>query len=98
MRLIDADNLKQRAQKVATEAWKMNLTARVEIILNQFIDWIDEADTVEPEPKTGKWKVYEVANVDGEPPIAWQCPNCEEVVETLWKYCPECGLEMEGQE
>ena len=51
MRLIDADNLKQRAQKVATEAWKMNLTARVETILNQFIDWIDEADTVEQEQR-----------------------------------------------
>lgn len=47
MRLIDADALKRRAQKIATESWKMRLTANVETVLNQFIDWIDQADTVE---------------------------------------------------
>lgn len=51
MRLIDADALKRRAQKVATESWKMRLTANVETVLNQFIDWIDQADTEEPEPQ-----------------------------------------------
>lgn len=45
--MIDADALKRRAQKVATEAWKMRLTANVETVLHQFIDWIDQADTVE---------------------------------------------------
>lgn len=49
MRLINADKLKRKAQECATEAWKMNLTARIETVLNQFIDWIDEAPTVEPE-------------------------------------------------
>ena len=48
-RLIDADALKRRAQKVASEAWKMKVTARVETILNQFIDWIDDAATIELE-------------------------------------------------
>ncbi len=47
MRLIDADKLKRRAQRVATEAWKMKITASVETILNQFIDWINEAETVD---------------------------------------------------
>ena len=49
MRLIDADKLKRKAQKVGTEAWKMNLTAKVETTLNQFIDWIDEQPTIQPE-------------------------------------------------
>ena len=49
MRLIDADALKRRAQKVANESWKMRLTANVETVLNQFIDWIDQADTAEPQ-------------------------------------------------
>lgn len=48
-RLIDADALKRKAQKVATESWKMGLTARIETTLNQFIDWIDNAPTVQPE-------------------------------------------------
>ena len=47
MRLIDADALKRKAQKVATEAWKMKIKADVELTLNQFIDWINDAPTAE---------------------------------------------------
>ena len=50
MRTIDADALKRRAQKVATESWKMKIEAKVETVLNQFIDWIDEAPTIQAEP------------------------------------------------
>jgi len=49
MRLIDGDALKRRAQKVATEAWKMKIKAEVETVLNQFIDWINEAPTIQSE-------------------------------------------------
>ena len=49
MRAIDADALKRKAQKVATEAWKMKITGSVETVLNQFIDWIDVAPTIEPD-------------------------------------------------
>ena len=45
-RLIDADTLKRKAQKVAVESWKMQMTAKVETVLNQFIDWIEDAPTV----------------------------------------------------
>lgn len=51
MRAIDGDALKRKAQKVATEAWKMKLTAKIETTLNQFIDWIDAQPTVQPEPQ-----------------------------------------------
>jgi len=50
MRPVDGDALKRRAQKVATEAWKMKIKAEVETILNQFIDWINEAPTIQAEP------------------------------------------------
>lgn len=50
-RVIDADALKRKVQKEATESWKMKIKASVETILNQVIDWIDEAQTVEPEQK-----------------------------------------------
>lgn len=50
MRPIDGDALKRRAQKVSTEAWKMKIKAEVETILNQFIDWINEAPTIQSEP------------------------------------------------
>lgn len=44
--LIDRDTLKRKAQKVATEAWKMKISASVETTLNQFIDWLDGAPTI----------------------------------------------------
>ena len=45
-RLGDLDKLKRKAQKVATEAWKMKLTAKIETTINQFIDWLDNAETI----------------------------------------------------
>ena len=47
MRLIDADKLKRKVQRIATEAWKMKLTANIETTLNQFIDYVNEAPTIE---------------------------------------------------
>lgn len=46
-RLIDADKLKRRTQRVATQAWKMKIHSSVETVLNQFIDFINEAPTVD---------------------------------------------------
>lgn len=45
-RLGDLDKLKRKAQKVSTEAWKMKLTAKIETTINQFIDWLDNAETI----------------------------------------------------
>ena len=50
MRLIDADKLKRKCQKTATEAWKMKIKASIETTLNQFIDWIDQAEPVDAVP------------------------------------------------
>ena len=75
MRIIDADALKRKAQRVATESWKMRLTARIETTLNQFIDWIDNAPTVQPEP-------------DCALPEIIRCKNCKYlVVEEDGTYC-----------
>ena len=46
MRIIDADKLKRKVQRIATEAWKMKLTASIETTLNQFIDYLEEAPTI----------------------------------------------------
>lgn len=45
-RIIDADALRRKCAKVAAESWKMKMTAQVETVMNQFIDFIEEAPTV----------------------------------------------------
>lgn len=47
MRLVDADTLKRKAQKLSIEAWKINRVAKVTQILNQFIDWIEGMPTID---------------------------------------------------
>ena len=47
MRLIDANKLKRKVQRVATEAWMMKLTSSVETVLNQFLDYIEEAPSID---------------------------------------------------
>ena len=46
-----------------------------------------------PEPR-GKWIVHEVANTEEEQPIAWECSQCEEVVDCRYDFCPNCGTMM----
>lgn len=65
MRLIDADKLKRKCQKVATEAWKMKIKASAEVIMNQFIDFIDEADTVDAVPREIEQANKQAAYVKG---------------------------------
>ena len=107
MRTIDADVLKRKAQEVATEAWKMKLVAKVETTLNQFIDWINEAPTIEQE-ETGEWvKVHGYATPGGDP--VWACPKCgkgihvygvehgtygEDIADHQWVACPNCGMKL----
>lgn len=98
MRLIDGDKLKRKAQKCATEAWKMNVTARVETVINQAIDWIDAMPTIEPERKKGRW-------IFDEKDFLTKCSECgwqmiDDVMESPnivgFNYCPNCGAEMRG--
>lgn len=91
MRLIDADALKQKMQKVATEAWKMKLNAPIEKTFNQCIDYIDNTPTVEP--KQGWW-VYAGVDLDGT--WYYQCSEClGEVENKTYPHCPYCLARME---
>ena len=99
MRAIDGDRLKRKAQKVATEAWKMKTKATVEAILNEFIDWINEAPTIEPERKTGRWIHDGYAFKGG---IDWMhCSECGHKdswsAATRTPFCAWCGAKMEGE-
>ena len=86
MRLIDGDALKRKMQKVATEAWKMKLTASVETVMNQFIDYINEAPTIEP--KQGEW-IGDKCSICGNERAWYGCNP---------PYCPDCGAKMKGED
>lgn len=88
-RPIDADVLKRKAQKEATKSWKMKIVAKVETILNQFIDWIDNAPTIEPERKKGKWFWG-----DG----MYSCDQCHAAFYETSPFCPMCGADMRGEQ
>ena len=97
MRLIDADALRRRVQKVAMEAWKMNLTSKIETTLKQFIDFIDEAPSAEPERKIGKWICVKTETSSGMK-TQLKCSNCGASMFKLGqRFCSECGLKMEEQ-
>ena len=101
MRLIDADKLKRKCQKVATEAWKMKIKASIETTLNQFIDWIDQAEPVDAVPVVhGRWiRVYSRPGVFKY--LGWTCDQCgqrtgNEYAPQWYKFCPNCGAKMDG--
>lgn len=99
-RLIDADVLKRKMQRLATQAWKMKIKASVETVLNQFIDDIDHAPTVDAVPvRHGYWIRHENADiVDGYLVPNFECSECHSWKEDDSDYCPDCGTRMDGKD
>lgn len=66
----------------------------------QFIRGFPAADVVER--KTGRWCADYDGYSDGEPVYdMWWCSACGEYFDEwddrpTWKYCPNCGAKMEG--
>ena len=96
-RLIDADKLKRKCQKVASEAWKMKIKASIETTLNQFIDWIDQAEPVDAVPvRHGRW-IDETFKPWGLVHHPYKCDQCGDHSEAPSDYCPHCGALMDGK-
>ena len=55
------------------------------------IDYAVEA--LEQEPKTGHWN-----EIPKYKDIAWQCSKCEHFTTMKHNYCPNCGVDMRGEE
>lgn len=93
MRLIDADVLKEKVLE-----WMPNDPCGIEekefsfetdIVASLMME-IEDAPTIEPEPKTGEW-----INIDTKL-FRVQCSACREWSDVVGNYCPWCGAEMEG--
>lgn len=95
MRTIDADALKRKVQRLATEAWKMKIKASVETILNQFIDEIDHAPTVDAVSlRHGRW-IYHIDDLFPTESTQ-ECDQCHEEQPLTCddNFCPHCGAKM----
>lgn len=57
------------------------------VVAKEKIENLSPADVITND--RGHWLDYEL-DEDGNV-LAWICPNCDEVVDTKWKYCPMCG-------
>ena len=97
-KLIDADKLKRKAQKAATEAWKMKVNASVEVVLNQFIDWIDVQPPVDAAPvRHGRW--IPCNSKYGHDEKVYLCNQCNHNVGfKKMNFCPNCGARMDGDD
>lgn len=85
MRLIDAETLKEKLEKIAdmnNPKWSYDSMMIAKIMINI----LDEAPTVE-ERKNGHW-----IDIDLDTSICSVCKNPQEY-ET--RYCPECGAIMD---
>lgn len=97
-KLIDADKLKRKCQKTATEAWKMKIKASIETTLNQFIDWIDQAEPVDAVPVVhGRWMEIPEAEMFmcsecGEPGLSFDDVYIYDLKPA--NFCPNCGADM----
>ena len=50
MDLISREALRRKVQKVAVEAWKLKMTASVETVMNQFLDFLEQSPSVPAVP------------------------------------------------
>lgn len=99
MRLIDADALKAKLEKIAdmnNPKWSYDSMMIAKIM----IGILDEAPTVE-ERKEGHWlKKHNVSDTSEFTAIC--CSSCGYEVNFFWndwqnsKYCPNCGAIMDG--
>ena len=58
-------------------------------------------DAIEPERKTGTWqRKYSRPGVYAD--LCWHCSICggkfSDTYANMWKYCPDCGAKMEGEQ
>ena len=115
MRLIDADALMASLGITAVNcihcAWvsKPGWTCSRGSDFEDACCAIEDAPTIEPERKRGKWihgrEVSREMIGDAVTAIfyeGWECSECHALVEDgrepLWNYCPNCGADMRGEQ
>ena len=92
MRLIDADALRDRLQNLGYDDWNQGTTTTWAEAFSECADMVDEAPTIEPQRKKGRWIEYDNSHCE--------CPFCHEEWSYFdneveyFNYCPNCGADM----
>lgn len=78
---------------------KMDKTAKGEIgafyntIIRQDIECIEQLPSAE---RRGRW-IFDIDNKEWSWDKPYVCDQCGEWVEKVFKFCPNCGANMEGE-
>lgn len=92
MRLIDADALMDDINNSLNKMTKIGIAVDGDWLWAKLNDALDNAPTIEPERKKGKWAV--IRDADGF--ACGECSVCRmRQYEGNTDFCPNCGAEME---
>jgi len=101
MRLINADDLKEHAQKLLVGE-SINTYFGINLY-KMFEEIIDNTPTVEPERSQGEWQETDVLWEDNcgggmgyDYGYYFKCSACDKKVIDKTNFCPECGATMQN--
>lgn len=101
MRLIDADALKTKIQKIKAEALEHGF-APESVCGDILLNFLDNAPTIEAKPIVhAHWISEDEAEELGHLEWSYGCSNCKEIFwdcteSFAFSYCPHCGAQMDG--
>ena len=97
MRPIDADAQRDKLQNLADDEWNRSTTTSWAEAFSECADMLEDAPTIEPERKTGKWIVVDDGCISGKCSVCgWEAHMYEDDVMGM-DYCPNCGARMEDE-
>ena len=87
---------RQAAIDVLEERLQANGYSNVALVseLNRSIGYLMQLPSAQPERKTGRWIIYDIALFDGGVDV--KCSECGQCgCAPYWDFCPNCGAKME---
>lgn len=95
MRLIEADELRNRFQNLSYDDWNQGISTSWAEAYSEFADMIDDMPTVEAEPvRHGHWKKLYTNNYKCSVCGSWWTDNGDTYL-IEFNYCPNCGAKMD---